>query len=245
MAHKISLQMRLRLYPQSAIPQRTSDPHGVCDLVRDLILRDRGEGAGNVDLSAADGTGIAGTWGNQKFTGGPLLQHIKFSSGTVETGAAAALGALGLTGFTLRGRVVYKNCRVRGDEGDVPSGDSGFETVWFKVLKGETHNGKSLWKTALPAAQPLRTRLYHTRQTPNHDVKIRTEKPLEANRSFIVDLTQLQIAQRQTQKARLRIEWGRRALFDFAATGRKRHIGAPPHSGRRVGRVERVHRVRR
>ena len=199
-----TMQMRLRLYPQSAIPRRNSDALSIADRVTDLIARDRGEGAG--DISEVAGTGIAGTWGNQDFTAEPSLRYIKFSDVAHEGVTAATQRGIG--GFMLRARIVPQNCRVRGDSGDVPSGNAGFDTLWFKVLKGEIHNGKTLWKTVLPNAQPLRSRVYHTRQTPNRDVKIRTENPLQANQGCIVDLTELQIATGQTQKARIRIERG-------------------------------------
>ncbi len=218
MSLRESVQVRIRLYPQSAIPQAGA-AFAITDTVRDLVRKGAGDGAPPEAVAAQSGLAL---WGNQQFLAEPELRVVRLSGGVGE-GASQGGTEGGLLGFCLRPRIVFRNCRVQGDAVGAPDGDSTFSPLIFKPLKGNN------WTTCLRAGKPSRTRIYHTAQVPNADVKIQSE-PIPAEQGFRVDLEDIAVAfgQRASATARARIEWG--GLFslllikDGSATLQKRAV---------------------
>lgn len=203
MATKQTAEVRFRLYPQSAIPQPSASGVVIADTIAQLLQRDGGDDAGGGEIGAEQ------SWKNQtEFAHiGTNLRYIHIADGNVREGARAA-GGDGIGGFCLRPRERFVNCVLpTHDNKRDPNDDTGgLKTLVFRAKKGDS------WVCVLDDRRPLRTRLFHARQTPNQDVSIETEQPLPSDWQGRIDLAALQVAFGQTQKARIRIALGKQSL---------------------------------
>lgn len=197
MALKSTAEFRLRAWPATAIPGVVSTPFGFADTIGDLLLRDRGEGGGDDDTE---------TWKRQKAfsTIGKYLRFIDFKSDkpTVGVGGTDRGNSGDFAGLCLTPQTVWVHSRIDGDTFRAPDSDKTYKTIRWRGVKGPR------WRTAQADRSPRVTGIYHAAQLVNTDVVAETIDYLPPNQQIRLDLSSLQVWAGQTQKARIRVEWG-------------------------------------